>query len=229
MTNYSKKYFEDRDVLITHLAMLIKNIMTQNNYKSVLDVGCGTGRLVAYLNKHKFRAFGCDISNEAVKAAQNRNKNGSIVKASALDLPFKQKSFDMVVAISLIEHLTPSQVNQFIKQVKKVLKGNGSVFIVTPNYSTPFRYIQGKRWFGYQDPTHINFFSPSSLNQILIKHGFSEIKFLHKLPYASISDREFPYTFTKLPKLIKKILVYSFFLTPVAYLRNSLWVMASKK
>src|SRR3989304_4817174 len=105
---YTKNYFCGHDVLIPHLAQGIIKLMPKNKLKKVLDVGCGTGRLVKHLNKQSlrsspaergaglkqsFRAIGCDNSPNAVRIAQKLNNKLTIKLASATKLPFKKNSF----------------------------------------------------------------------------------------------------------------------------------------
>lgn len=226
--NYDVKYFEKRDLLIPHLAQTIKNLMIEHKLKNVLDVGCGTGRLVQFLNKSGFEAFGCDISQKALKVAKTINKKGTIVRSSADKLPYVDNSYDLVTAISVIEHLKPNQAVKFIKEAKRVLKPSGFIFLITPNFSAPLRFVQGKNWFGYQDPTHVNFYTPKKLAKLAKSHGFKNIRFHFKLRYQSSFDWEFPPPFPKLPKTLKIFLIYLLFATPLSIARNSFWLSAQK-
>lgn len=227
-TLYNKKYFEQRDFLSPHLADLIKNLIKNYHLEKALDVGCSTGRLVHFLNQTNLVAYGCDISDEAIRVARKINKAKSIIKASATDLPFKNKTFDLVTALSVIEHLTPYQAQKFLSEASRVLKPGGVIFLVSPNFSTPIRLIQGKKWFGYTDPTHINFYTPTQLSVLVKKYGFNNIRFQFKLNYHQSFDWEFPSLFSKLPKTIKKILIYLLFSSPLHIIRNSFWIAAQK-
>lgn len=87
---YNYKYFEERDVLDWHLAETIRMLVEKNEFKLILDVGCGTGKLVKYLLDNNFDAWGCDNSKEALKFARKLHKK-RIIKASATNLPFKKQ------------------------------------------------------------------------------------------------------------------------------------------
>lgn len=225
---YNKRYFEERDILIPHLATAIKSLAKKHKLKTVLDVGCGTGRLVNYLNKERIFAYGCDISNEAVKKAIVLNSKRSIYLASADKLPFKNGSFDLVTSISTIEHLDKKSVKKFIEEAGRVLKTKGFIFLVTPNFSSPFRSIYGKNWFGYKDPTHINFFTPNALSNLLKANGFDHINFNFKIPYQNYLEWDFPSFFHKFPKWLKILVIYLLFSTPLSRIRNSFWISAQK-
>ncbi len=171
--SYDKEYFKKRDNLDLKIASIIKNLSQKNGLKNILDVGCGTGKLVKYLNKYKFNAVGCD-------PYFIKKESKTFVKASANKLPFRTNSFDLVTNISVIEHLSKAEASRFLAEAHRVLRANGFIFLVTPNYNSIWRQIQGKNWFGYSDPTHINFYSPGSLAHSLKRAGFKNIKFSFK-------------------------------------------------
>lgn len=226
--NYNKQYFIERNLLDPRLAESIKILMNENNLRTVLDVGCGTGKLVEYLKKCGFEAIGCDKELQAVITSKKMN-NIRVVHGSATKLPFKNNSFDIITSISVIEHLTPREVEKFIAESKRVLKPNGYIFIVTPNYATPIRLIQKEKWFGYSDPTHINFYTPKSFAKILKKFKFVNIKTNFKTNYTLLFDWDLPGFFRFLPRLLVYFLIYILYSTPFANIRNSFWIAAQKK
>lgn len=225
---YTKNYFYERDLLIPHLAQTIKKLMVKNQLQKVLDVGCGTGRLVKFLNSKGFVAFGCDNCPNAVRVAQKLNNKLTIKLASATKLPFKKNSFDLVTAISVIEHLTHNEGKKFLEEAKRVLKPKGYIFLVTPNFATPLRIIQGSKWFGYSDPTHLTFYTPASLKKILFRFGFKNAQTQFQIDWRKSLNWEFPSIAAKLPKFLKKILVFLVFTSPFSIIRNSFWTLAQK-
>lgn len=227
-TCYDKSYFIERDVLIPHLAATVKKLMKENKLKKVIDVGCGTGLLVKFLNDNHFQAVGVDSSRQAVQAAQKNVGGKNIILAKATNLPFDDESFDLVTSISMIEHLTLKDAGNFIKEARRVLKKDGFIFLVTPNFSTPLRIIYGKKWFAYKDPTHINFFTPISLSSLLKEKGFKNINFNFKIPYQDNLEQGFPSFFQKFPRWSKTLVLYLLFSTPLSRVRNSFWISAQK-
>ena len=225
---YTKKYFYERDLLIPHLAQTIKKLVIENKLKKVLDVGCGTGRLVKFLNSKGFVAFGCDSSSNAVRVARKLNNKLTIKLASATILPFKNNSFDLVTAISLIEHLTQNESKEFLKETRRILKPKGYIFLVTPNFATPLKIIQGSKWFGYSDPTHLTFYTPASLKKILFKYNFKNAQTQFSIDWRKSLNWEFPNKIASLPLFIKKLIVYLLFSSALSIIRNSFWMLAQK-
>lgn len=106
---------------------------------SVLDVGCGNGRLLHFLNKYGVKYIGVDTSVELIKIAKqladqkisSSISSYSFIEASASKLPFADNSFDNVFAIASLYHIPSQQLRQrALNEISRVLKPGG-VFIMT--------------------------------------------------------------------------------------------------
>lgn len=229
-TYYNRKYFDDRLEGQQSMAFSIWKFLTEIKAKKILDVGCGSGWLVRYLNQKGFKTKGCDLAEEAVKMAKKQVKPSSlIVKASATNLPYKDNSFDSVLGVSIIEHLTKSQAKKFLKEASRVLKKGGWMFLVTPNYATPLRFLMGKNWGGYYDPTHISLYTPWALKTLVKKYPFENLRLTFSY-YPDIPfDWDFPGWFLKMPRQVKNIANFLIVSTPFCLLRHSFWLAAQRK
>jgi len=101
--------------------------------KMVLDIACGTGYGSLLMSKTAKKVIGVDISEEAVEYAK-ANFSGqkvSYLVGSATNIPVKDGSVDVVVSLETIEHVDDQET--FLKEVKRVLKPEGNLFISTPN------------------------------------------------------------------------------------------------
>lgn len=74
---------------------------------------------------------GIDIDPYKIKKAKDRGI--LTILGSALDLPFKNNSFDLVTSLHVIEHIKHEQVTTFISEILRVLKPGGFFIIITPN------------------------------------------------------------------------------------------------
>jgi SAM-dependent methyltransferase len=102
-SNYDT-YTRDSSPFAVH-ADLIERVMAYFGLAGpVLDVGCAKGFLVEELRSRGVEAYGVDWSQYAVDAA-NPSVSPYLRQASALDLPFADQSFDMVVSFDVFEHL----------------------------------------------------------------------------------------------------------------------------
>jgi len=99
---------------------------------NVLDVGCGDGEMSFQLKKIFPRAtyFGTDISSKGCNLANSKG-----IKSKQADLnqiiPFKDKTFDIIIAQEIIEHLIDP--DKFLEECNRVLKKDGVIIITTPN------------------------------------------------------------------------------------------------
>lgn len=217
---YNQEYFQKRDSLSLSLAETLRLTLKGLKVKKVLDVGCGTGNLVEFLKQSGFAAIGCDHAKEAVKISGQ-------IRAPATNLPFKDASFDCLTAISLIEHLNFKEAEKFLDEAGRVLKPKGCFFLVTPNRQSPRRFLQGKNWFAYSDPTHKIFYSPFSLKRLLKQHHFSNFRFRFRVKYETPAD--WPIPLPSLPQPLAFFLNFGLIFSPLAYFRDSFWLLCKKQ
>ena len=95
---------------------------------NVLDVGCGTGRMVENLKKFGAKVTGLDVSEKMLAIAKKHFSTTEFVLGDIEELPFEDESFDMVVATFVIVHLGTLQ--RAFDEVYRVLKPGG-VFLVS--------------------------------------------------------------------------------------------------
>lgn len=100
----------------------------KNKNISFLEVGCGTGFVLSYLEKMGFRTTGLDIHLEALKYARKRTKS-PLISADILKDQLAEK-FDAVGLFDVLEHIDNQAV--FLKKIKKLLKRKGMLFITVP-------------------------------------------------------------------------------------------------
>lgn len=127
---------------------------------SVLDVGCGEGFT---LEKFKNRGIGkklvgIDFLDTAIKIGKKERPYLDLRIGNIYDIPFEDKSFDLVVCSEVLEHVDDPQ--KALSELERVTKKY--VLLSVPN--EPFfilaNFLRGKNWsrFG-NDIEHINHWS----------------------------------------------------------------------
>lgn len=225
---YNRTYFTARDVLDLPIVLAIKNFMENNKFEKVLDVGCGSGRIVKFLLDNGFDAYGCDINPIAVKMAKKLTGTDRIRLSPAEKLPYKSNSLDLITSISVVEHLRLHQVDRFLEETLRILRPGGHIFVVTPNFASPLRHLQRKKWSGYLDPSHINFYTPHRLAETLLRHGFTNPDLKVSLPFSTEVGKTYLAKMKYFPDFLKAAVFHLLFSTPLRFIRNSFWITAQK-
>lgn len=95
--------------------------------RRVLDLGCGTGGVLAQLGVFG-RAYGIDPSPEAATYCHKRGL--PVALASGLNLPFPDRTFEAVLALDVIEHVDDDV--GILREARRVLRPGGIVVITVP-------------------------------------------------------------------------------------------------
>jgi len=145
--------------------------------QSILDVGCGNGNLVNTIVSDfssKFKpVVGMDISTEALKYVRSEKFLGGISQ-----LPFKDSSFDLVIASEVLEHLPYSDLREGISEIQRV--SNRYIIITVPNdedLESDLRCCPNCFcWFNKH--FHMNSFNKSKLNKLFNQ---AQMKYIKKI------------------------------------------------
>jgi ubiquinone/menaquinone biosynthesis C-methylase UbiE len=130
--------------------------------KDVLELCCGAGMGLGHLARHSRSLVGGDYTEPMLRMAQRVNLPGvALVRLDAQRLPFKEGSFDIVLAFEAIYYLVSPQA--FIQECRRVLRGSGTLLICSANKECP--------GFSPSALTH-GYFSAAELRQVLEENGF---------------------------------------------------------
>lgn len=106
----------------------------------VLDVGCGTGTILKRLNDLcRIQGFGIDIEEEMIKQAKSKLPQMNIQKCDCGNTPFENEMFDHVIACMTFHHFHDQMA--FAKEMSRILKKGGRLYLVDPKLPGLFRKI----------------------------------------------------------------------------------------
>lgn len=144
---------------------------------SVLEVGANVGvQLIAFHDTLGLKnLYGIEIQDYAVDVSKGltKGKDIHIIKGSALDLPFKENSFDLVMTNGVLIHISPNDINKALDEIHRCSK----------------KYIFGYEYFAekYSD---INYRGNSGF---LWKTNFAKL-FLDRFPDLKlVKETKYPY------------------------------------
>lgn len=120
------------------LKTLIQSVVKTQNFASLLDVGCGNGRVAEIAQQCKVEYTGLDVSEKLIQLAREKYPNESFVVGSMLNLPFLDEQFDIVIAIASLQHIPSQKLRlQTLKELYRVTKPNGILFMLNWNLYQP--------------------------------------------------------------------------------------------
>lgn len=142
--------------------------------KDVLEVACGAGQGLGYLQEKAKRVVGGDIDKDIVKCAQNYyQKRVDILQFDAHNFPFEDNSFDVVILFEAIYYL--SQPEKFLSECRRVLRKGGVVLFCSANKDRP----------GFNpSPFSVKYFSSPELFQLFSEQGFN-VEFFGAFPVST--------------------------------------------
>ena len=98
---------------------------------SLLDVGCGRGEPMRFLaGKLRLSSTGIDIFAPYLRECQRGRLHGQYVLGDVRRLPFRRKSFDVVLCMEVLEHLSEEEGAQLIETLERLARRQ--VIFTTP-------------------------------------------------------------------------------------------------
>jgi SAM-dependent methyltransferase len=116
-------------------ASVLRDKLSGRKSLRLLDVGCGTGFSMKWLRERlkTESVFGVDLFYEAAKLWKLNDIHTAIV-SSIEALPFPDEEFDLVTCFDVIYQLSKEDAAQAIKEIARVLKPGGFIYIREPAY-----------------------------------------------------------------------------------------------
>jgi SAM-dependent methyltransferase len=157
-------WFQGRKEIV--LQLLDRYTRLGKDHLSVLDVGCGTGLMLDALRRHA-RPVGVDFSDLAMKYCAQRGIE-RLVCARVEALPFGDGSFDLLLALDLLEHLDDDAA--LMREMWRLLRPGGYLLISVPAYEF--------LWSNHDEALHHRRrYSRATLRQLIRAMDFEVVRF----------------------------------------------------
>jgi 2-polyprenyl-3-methyl-5-hydroxy-6-metoxy-1,4-benzoquinol methylase len=140
---------------------------------TLLDVGCGAGRLLNRMKKYGWKVEGVDFDEQATKKVTERYG----IKTHVGDLcqcVIPDNSFDVITLSQTMEHLYDPYAT--LLACLRILKPGGLLVMTTPNVKSIGASEFGAMWRGWEAPRHLHLFSVASLEKLTKRAGFNIVE-----------------------------------------------------
>jgi len=180
---------------------------------TVLDLGCGRGDNALLIARTAQQVIAVDI--KPWKEWKRKSPSNLIFRqANAAKLQFHNAYFDIVFTKDTLHHVT--DVDRVLKEIKRVTKKNGTIFIVEANRYNPIFFVHMTKMLGHEH------FSRSTFKNMILKH-FQTVTFKHAetrvYPIRSKFGTDLLHSFET---IIEKIPIVNYFSTyNIAVIKNS--------
>lgn len=161
----------------------IQKILKNLPIKTIVDVGCGDGRLIDIIPTN-ISYTGVDISptqtKEAKKYSIKQKKKVEILIGDVTKMPFPSDSFDAALACDIVEHVLSPQ--KLFDELKRVVKKEGHIVFGIPNEDLwEFARLLLLK-FPVRSPDHIHAIYPEDIKQAF---PHVEKKIFIPIPFSS--------------------------------------------
>jgi SAM-dependent methyltransferase len=169
-----KKWKPESSLIKNRITFDISNILCgmELSRPSVLEIGPGPEQ-----NLFRYASSFSSIESFDISPLVNTflEDQGAKVYKAWDEIP--SEKYDAVVAYEVIEH-APDSLQLCLRILSKLKKG-GVFILTTGNTRSFYSRLAGRKWFYYDPPAHLNYFSDKSMRILLNSAGFSRVKVLH--------------------------------------------------
>ncbi|MFB6199387.1 MAG: class I SAM-dependent methyltransferase [Candidatus Nanohaloarchaea archaeon] len=141
-----------------------------------LELGCGYGRHTPYIEMLTGSLTAVEPDIEAVKKAANYYPEVDFVNGKVQNLSFEDNSFDFIFSWTVLQHIPPSEIDNALEEVRRVLKPEGVVL------SAHTVYGSGSHWWGRKP----EFYSEKLDAEILRSQPKPEIEGVDEQDHVSV-------------------------------------------
>lgn len=166
---FEKCYHFIKSIALKNKLNLVNSLQLEKG--NILDIGAGTGDFLSVVKENGWNTIGVEPSEKA-KAIAKKKGVSFVDQTSELE----NNSLDVITMWHVLEHV-PNLDNQ-IKELKRLLKPNGSLIIAVPNFKSFDAKHYGNFWAAYDVPIHFWHFSKSAIKKLFAKEDMKLVQVL---------------------------------------------------
>jgi len=159
----------------------------------ILDIGCGIGQtLVAANLENNKLPIGIDIDFESLLYGKKKFGNITFINGASEHLPLKGCLFDMIISRVSLPY---TNINESIKEISRILKDNGKIWLVLHPFSMTIKNLM-KSIVRFQ-------FKSIIFNIYVFVHGIVLHSWGWQFPFPTTKRYESFQTKSKITKMLK--------------------------
>lgn len=166
-----KLYKLARTLMLSRKNKLISGYISYPG-STLLDIGCGTGHFVAFMNRQGWNAAGIERDRDAREYAAKINKIEVTGDESVQHLT--QSHYDVITLWHVLEHF--HDPGTAIRQAAGALKPEGIIVVALPNHASYDADHYGADWAAWDVPRHLWHFNPDSFSLFAESHDLEIVK-----------------------------------------------------
>lgn len=166
---FEKMYHWVKSYSLKKKVRLINSFHSQKG--SLLDIGAGTGDFLVTAKAQNWQVVGIEPNESAKKLAISK---GISFKNSIESID--NQLFDVITMWHVMEHVP--NVEHQIKELKRLLKPDGTIIIAVPNYKSYDAEYYKEFWAAYDVPRHLWHFSKVSIQKLVERENMKLVKIL---------------------------------------------------
>ena len=166
---FEKAYHFVKGIALKNKLNLINNCSSSKG--NLLDIGAGTGDFLFTAKQNGWETIGVEPSEKAKGIAIGKG-----IKFSDSTQDLESHSFDVITMWHVLEHIPNLEIQ--IKELKRLVKPNGTIIIAVPNFKSYDAKYYGKFWAAFDVPIHFWHFSKTAIQLLFQKENIKLEKVL---------------------------------------------------
>ena len=166
---FEKAYHFVKGIALKNKLNLINNCSSIKG--NLLDIGAGTGDFLLTAKQNGWNTIGVEPSEKAKGIAIGKG-----IQFSDSTEELESNSFDVITMWHVLEHVPNLEIQ--IKELKRLVKPNGTIIIAVPNFKSYDANYYGKFWAAFDVPIHFWHFSKTAIKLLFEKEDIKLEKVL---------------------------------------------------